>query len=389
MYNHLIIANLKRGVNLKISVLGCGRWGSFIAWYLDKIGHEVKMWGRRDSHHLQEIKTLRRNSYLKFPKSINVTDDLEECLKFSNTIIISISAQSLRTFSESLNALGINLNEKTFVLCMKGIEENTGKRLSQVIKESIFYKINIAIWVGPGHVQDFAGGIPNCMVIDSENNSVKNYLVENFSSNIIRFYYGTDLLGNEIGAAAKNVMGIAAGILDGMNYESLKGALMSRGTREIARLIKAMGGSEMSAYGLAHLGDRAAEPAHRQRQLPRVADKCQIHTQGNLPGHAQVHAQHDDGEHLQDAHHVAQCVKRGHPVAQPEPQVGVAVVLLAELVKLRLLPAERAHHAHAGQVLLHNGGQLALGLVRLGETGEQVGGDFFQFVKKAHSFLLK
>ncbi len=258
MYNHLIIANLKRGVNLKISVLGCGRWGSFIAWYLDKIGHEVKMWGRRDSHHLQEIKTLRRNSYLKFPKSINVTDDLEECLKFSNTIIISISAQSLRTFSESLNALGINLNEKTFVLCMKGIEENTGKRLSQVIKESIFYKINIAIWVGPGHVQDFAGGIPNCMVIDSENNSVKNYLVENFSSNIIRFYYGTDLLGNEIGAAAKNVMGIAAGILDGMNYESLKGALMSRGTREIARLIKAMGGSEMSAYGLAHLGDYQA-----------------------------------------------------------------------------------------------------------------------------------
>ena len=116
--------------------------------------------------------------------------------------------------------------------------------------------------------------------------------------------------------------------------------------------------------GLAHLGDRAAEPAHRQRQLPRVADKCQIHTQGNLPGHAQVHAQHDDGEHLQDAHHVAQCVKRGHPVAQPEPQVGVAVVLLAELVKLRLLPAERAHHAHARQVLLHDGGQRALRLVR-------------------------
>ena len=66
------------------------------------------------------------------------------------------------------------------------------------------------------------------------------------------------MIGSEIGAAAKNVMGIAAGILDGMSYESLKGALMSRGTREVARLIKAMGGSEMSAYGLAHLGDYQA-----------------------------------------------------------------------------------------------------------------------------------
>lgn len=254
----LSIADLKRGVKLKISVLGCGRWGSFIAWYLNKIGHEVKMWGRKDSHHLCEIKASRSNAYLKFPNSIYITDDLETCIAFSNVVVISISAQSLRVFSESINALSMDLNGKIFVLCMKGIEEITGKRLSQVVKESIKSNINIAVWVGPGHVQDFAKGIPNCMVIDSENNEVKNYLVENFSSNLIRFYYGTDLLGNEIGAAAKNVMGIAAGILDGMNYDSLKGALMSRGTREIARLIKAMGGSEMSAYGLAHLGDYQA-----------------------------------------------------------------------------------------------------------------------------------
>lgn len=75
---------------------------------------------------------------------------------------------------------------------------------------------------------------------------------------MIRFYYGTDLIGSEIGAAAKNVIGIAAGILDGMNLQSLKGALMSRGTREIACLIKAMGGNELSAYGLCHLGDYEA-----------------------------------------------------------------------------------------------------------------------------------
>ena len=96
------------------------------------------------------------------------------------------------------------------------------------------------------------------MVIDSNNEKVKAMLVDSFTSELIRFYYGTDLIGSEIGAAAKNVIGIAAGILDGLNYSSLKGALMARGTREIARLIKALGGNEMSAYGLCHLGDYEA-----------------------------------------------------------------------------------------------------------------------------------
>jgi glycerol-3-phosphate dehydrogenase (NAD(P)+) len=96
------------------------------------------------------------------------------------------------------------------------------------------------------------------MVIDSENEDVKRRLVDSFSSNLIRFYYGRDMIGNEIGAAAKNVIGIAAGLLDGMKLSTLKGALMSRGTREIARLIAALGGSELSAYGLCHLGDYEA-----------------------------------------------------------------------------------------------------------------------------------
>ena len=92
------------------------------------------------------------------------------------------------------------------------------------------------------------------MVIDSENEQVKRRLVQAFSSDLIRFYYGGDMIGNEVGAAAKNVVGIAAGFLDGVEMSSLKGALMSRGTREVARLIRAMGGNELSAYGLCHLG---------------------------------------------------------------------------------------------------------------------------------------
>ena len=96
------------------------------------------------------------------------------------------------------------------------------------------------------------------MVIDSRDQKTKEMLVDEFSSDLIRFYYGCDLIGNEIGAAAKNVIGIAAGMLDGLGISSLKGALMSRATREVARLIAALGGQENSAYGLCHLGDYEA-----------------------------------------------------------------------------------------------------------------------------------
>ena len=243
---------------MNISVLGCGRWGSFIAWYLNKIGHKVKLWGRPGSIHLEEIKKFRHNAYLEIPSEIHITENLNECLEFSDVLIVSISAQALRDFMNCIKSCNVDLKDKIFVLCMKGIEESTGKRLSEVVKEIFGENTNVAVWVGPGHVQDFVKGIPNCMVVDCENENIKSYLVEKFSSPLIRFYYGVDMIGSEIGAAAKNVMGIAAGILDGMKYESLKGALMSRGTREIARLIKAMGGKEMSAYGLAHLGDYQA-----------------------------------------------------------------------------------------------------------------------------------
>ena len=96
------------------------------------------------------------------------------------------------------------------------------------------------------------------MVIDSEDEETKKKLVDSFSSDLIRFYYGSDIIGNEVGAAAKNVIGIAAGMLDGYELGALKGALMSRGTHEVARLISAMGGNAFTAYGLCHLGDYEA-----------------------------------------------------------------------------------------------------------------------------------
>ena len=87
------------------------------------------------------------------------------------------------------------------------------------------------------------------MVISANNNEISKKIIQIFSSDLIRFYYSKDLIGTEIGAAAKNVIGIAAGMLDGMHYTSLKGALMARGTHELSNLIKALGGNGMTIYG--------------------------------------------------------------------------------------------------------------------------------------------
>ncbi len=241
---------------MKISVLGCGRWGSFIAWYLCNHGHEVYSWGPEEDYSYQVLKETGKNEYVELDSRIRLTCDLKEAVEHAETIIISISSQGLRGFMKRITEFDVF--DKNFVLCMKGIEVSTGCRLSEVLKESGINPQKIAVWVGPGHIQAFTAGIPNCMVIDSANAELKTKLANEFKSDLIRFYYGEDLIGTEIGAAAKNVMGIVAGILDGCGYQALKGSLMTRGAREVARLIKAMGGNELSAYGLAHLGDYEA-----------------------------------------------------------------------------------------------------------------------------------
>lgn len=240
---------------MNITVIGCGRWGSFIAWYLDRINHNVTLYGRENSEHMKRFLTERKNEFIELSDTLNLSTNIE-AVKNSDVIVISINSQGLQALMEELKNL--YLKEKIIVLCMKGIEISTGRRLSQIVKDNLDASNSVAVWLGPGHVQEFYREIPNCMVIDSENDAVKEKLVNEFSSDLIRFYYGQDLIGNEIGAAAKNVIGIAAGMLDGAKLSTLKGALMSRGTREIARLITAMGGNELSAYGLCHLGDYEA-----------------------------------------------------------------------------------------------------------------------------------
>ena len=245
---------------MNISVLGCGRWGSFHAWYAHRVGHAVTLWGRAGSAHLAQLRAGRTNEFLTLPEDIRLTDDLAEAVLASEIVIISIHAQALRSFLHDLCArgLGEELGKRRIILCMKGLEIGTGKRLSTVVHEELGDDVHPVVWVGPGHVQDFVRGIPNCMVLAGEDRDALQGLVDALGSPLIRFYYREDLLGTEVGAAAKNVVGLAAGMLDGLEYGSLKGALMARGTRELVRLVRAMGGDGETIYGLSHLGDYEA-----------------------------------------------------------------------------------------------------------------------------------
>ncbi len=246
-------------MNKTISVLGCGRWGSFHAWHADHIGCDALLWGRPGSKRLTQLKAERKNEYLTLPESVRLSDSLTDALEHANVVIIAVGAQGFRPLCREIAALPRPLWEtKTFVLCMKGLELNSGKRLSRVFREELGDAPGVAVWVGPGHVQDFYAGIPNCMLLASEDESLPPRLSALLESPLIRFYYASDLLGVEIGAAAKNVVGLAAGMLDGLNLPSLKGALMARGAAELARLVGAMGGESMTIYGLSHLGDYEA-----------------------------------------------------------------------------------------------------------------------------------
>ena len=239
-----------------ITVIGCGRWGTFIAKHLFDLGFSVTLYGRAASARMQELLHERKNAQFTLPAGITLCTDLKTALQNSDLTVISIGAQNLRALTREMRGAGFAGG--TVLLCMKGLEIGSGKRLSVVAAEEFGPATKVAVWIGPGHVQDFCKGIPNCMVIDSADEETKQWLVDALASPLIRFYYGQDLIGNEVGAAAKNVIGIAAGMLDGLEVSPLKGALMSRGTREIARLIQALGGNELSAYGLCHLGDYEA-----------------------------------------------------------------------------------------------------------------------------------
>lgn len=186
---------------MNISVLGCGRWGSCIAWYLDKIGNNVISCGLADAPEFIQLSTTHKTTTLLsrinrgyFWPCKGGQSRRSNCYFYFISTFAFIYAEHRSKQSWRQNHCAL------YERCWGSNGSKTQPSCRRLCWRR---KTPIAVWVGPGHPQDYVKGIPNCMVIDSKNHEIKEKLVNSFSSSLIRFYVGTDLIGSEIGAAAK------------------------------------------------------------------------------------------------------------------------------------------------------------------------------------------
>lgn len=239
---------------MKVSVLGAGRWGSCLAWVQQQAKRKVILWNREGDLYQEWLKT-RKNKYLSLPAAVEITSDLTKALK-SELIFIAIRAQHFRDLCQRL--VGYKPKGRLFILAMKGLEEETGKRLSEIFFEYLGKDNKVGILAGPCHPQEISQNIPTIMTCAAQKRSDLAAVSKFCETPLIKIFPNHDLLGVEIGAALKNVMGLAGGMLSALNLGSFKSYLLARGPVEVGRLIKAMGGNYQTAFGLSHLGDYGA-----------------------------------------------------------------------------------------------------------------------------------
>ena len=242
----------------KISVIGSGGWGIALAILLHKNGHNLTIWSF-DKKEAEELKTTRENktklSNILLPEDIKVTDNLKEAVNDKDILILAVPSKAIRSVSKSLK--DIIKDNQIIVNVAKGLEEDTLKTMTDIIEEELKGKNpQVAVLSGPSHAEEVGKGIPTTCVVSAHNKELTLYLQNIFMNPSFRVYTSPDMLGVEIGGALKNVIALAAGIADGLNYgDNTKAALITRGIKEISLLGVAMGGEQSTFYGLTGLGD--------------------------------------------------------------------------------------------------------------------------------------
>ncbi|VTX50345.1 MULTISPECIES: NAD(P)H-dependent glycerol-3-phosphate dehydrogenase [Fusobacterium] len=242
----------------KISVIGSGGWGIALAILLHKNGHNLTIWSF-DKKEAKELKTTRENKTklpnILLPEDIKVTDDLKEAVNDKDILILAVPSKAIRSVSKSLK--NIIKDNQIIVNVAKGLEEDTLKTMTDIIEEELKEKNpQVAVLSGPSHAEEVGRGIPTTCVVSAHNKELTLYLQNIFMNPSFRVYTSPDMLGIEIGGALKNVIALAAGIADGLNYgDNTKAALITRGIKEISALGVAMGGEQSTFYGLTGLGD--------------------------------------------------------------------------------------------------------------------------------------
>ncbi|MCE4991745.1 NAD(P)H-dependent glycerol-3-phosphate dehydrogenase [Staphylococcus haemolyticus] len=243
----------------KITVFGMGSFGTALANVLAENGHTVLMWGKNEDS-VKELNDHHQNKrYLKdvvLNSSIKATSDIKEAVNFTDIYLMALPTKAMREVTSEIDNL-ID-TKKTFIHVAKGIENDTFKRVSEMIEDSISEEHNggIGVLSGPSHAEEVVIKQPTTVAASSKDEKVSKLIQDLFMNDYLRVYTNNDLVGVELGGALKNIIAVASGIVAGMGYgDNAKAALMTRGLAEISRLGEKLGADPMTFLGLGGIGD--------------------------------------------------------------------------------------------------------------------------------------
>ena len=243
---------------MRISVIGAGSWGTALAHQLARRGHGVRLWAR-EPEVVQGINANHRNplflSDLEVHPEVVAVADLAEAGSFSSTWIWVVPVQHSRLVMEPLRRL---VGDETVVVSSsKGLEADTLLRMDEIGRDVLGVPAErFCCLSGPTFAREVLRGDPSAAVLACRDLDVSSRLQGEFSDYHLRLYAGTDMIGVELAGALKNIIAIAAGIIDGLGFGSnTQAALMTRGLHEITRLGVALGADVMTFRGLAGMGD--------------------------------------------------------------------------------------------------------------------------------------
>ncbi len=246
-------------MSFPIAIIGAGGWGTALAITMARAEREVRLWVY-EPYLVETIIATRENPiYLpsaRVPESVRVSNSMRDVLSGAPIVIIAVPSHVYRSVLSEIRPL---LNpEMSFVSAAKGIENGTLMRMSEVVVDVLkpAFMPKVAAISGPTFAPEVARGEPTALVVASPDERLRLFLQRELSAPRFRLYTNSDLIGVEVGAAVKNIIAIAAGVVDGLGLGSnTTAALITRGLAEIMRLVDACGGRRETLAGLAGLGD--------------------------------------------------------------------------------------------------------------------------------------
>jgi glycerol-3-phosphate dehydrogenase (NAD(P)+) len=259
----------------RFAVLGDGAWGTAIAILLAQNSeHQVVLWSARREN-AQVLRERRENVRLlpgvPIPETIELTSDIRQASTGASAFVAAIPTIHLR---DTLKRIAPDLAKGTPVISLtKGLENHTFLRPTEIITE-VLGSDRVGVLSGPSHAEEVSRGLPTTVVAASPDPDLACWIQQHFGTERFRVYTNQDIVGVELAGALKNIIGIAAGISDGLGFgDNAKAALLTRGVVEMARFGVALGAEHQTFYGLAGIGDLITTCVSRHGRNRHVGER--------------------------------------------------------------------------------------------------------------------